>query len=920
MSFEPGTRLGPYEVLAPIGDAPTERYKASDTRRNRIVALTVLPPEVSGQPDVKARLERETRTISSLNHPNIPALIDVGHQDPSTDFVVTEFVDGETLGQRLARGPLELHEALAAAIAIADSLDKAHRQGIVHGGLNPSTVMLTPGGPKLLDFGLARLTEEVMPLVSTSMATTRTSVASLADVPAASMPYLAPEQFAGGGADARSDLFAFGAILYEMVTGRRAFDEKTQALLIAAVQSVDPEPVCKVLPAAPPALDYLVMRCLNKDPRQRFQTALDLVSELQWMARGDAHVGVVVPPAVSWWRRDRVVWAALGTAAVLAAGVSAWTLPLRDAAARPDVHFVASSLPAGTTPIAVSPDGRWVVAAINGGAVYGLSLDSVTAQTLIGGEGGTPTQPFFSADSRSIAYFQDGKLKRADIGGGPPEIICDAPANVSAGTWNADGVILFPGNGVIQRVLAAGGQPTPITVLDETKQETEHLGPAFLPDGRRFLYFASSSQQAESAVYVGSLDSPERTRLFSSEAKAVYAAPGYLLFNRGDTVFAQAFDADTLTLKGEAIRVASGVPLRIAPVAGTSPGITRSANFAVSQTGVLAYRTGATSTAPATTSSEEPRSLVWIDRSGQGRAPVGTTGAYAGVDLSPDGKRFAVHRHEGAGGDNWFFDLAQGRMQKLTFDASQDNSSPVWSPDGTRIAFASRRNNKWGLYVKPVDGAAPEELILASDNVKTPTSWSPDGKQLVYGQDSGAGDVWVVSVDDKKPVALLQEPYREAHPQLSPDGKWLAYVSQQTGVPEIYVRPFQGPGGPWQVSTDGGLYPRWRRDGKELFFYLQNALIAADIRVTGSSVEPGVPRTLFNLPPPNAQFAHSDYIRFAVTADGQRFLFSLPGARGDTTSGSVADQIVSLAEQGGGTVTVAPNTTTVVLNWTQMLK
>lgn len=919
MSLEPGTRLGPYEVLGAIGDAATGRYKASDTRRNRIVALKVLPPEFSGQPEAKARLERDTRTISSLNHPNIPAPIDVGHQDPSTDFVVTEYVDGETLGQRLARGPLELHETLLAAIAIADSLDKAHRQGIVHGGLNPSTVMLTQSGPQLLDFGLARLTEEVAPFVSTSMATTRTSVSALADVPAASAPYLAPEQFAGSTADARSDIFAFGAILYEMVTGRRAFDEKTQALLIAAVQSVDPEPVSKVEPATPPALDYLVRRCLNKDPRQRFQTALDLVSELQWIARGDTQVGAAVPIAVNWWKRDRVVWAALATAAVLAAGVSASMLPVfRSAPERPEVRFVASSLPTGTTPVAVSPNGRWVVAAVNAGPVFGLSLDSVTSQTLIGAEGGTPTQPFFSADSRSIAYFQDGKLKKAAIGGGPPEIICDVPSIVSAGAWNADGVILFPGNGVIQRVLAAGGQPTPITVLDQAKQETEHLGPSFLPDGRRFLYFAASSQQAESAVYVGSLDSPERTRLFASEAKAVYAAPGYLLFNRGDTVFAQAFDADTLTVRGEAIRVASGVPLRVQGVASNSPGITRSANFAVSQTGVLAYRTGATAAAPATTGSDEPRSLVWIDRSGQTFAPVGTVGAYAGVDLSPDGKRFAVHRHEGTGGDNWFFDLAQGRMQRLTFDASQDNSSPVWSPDGTRIAFASRRNNKWGLYVKPVDGTAPEELILESEVAKTPTSWSPDGKQLVYGQDSGAGDVWVVSVDDKKPVALLQEQYREAHPQLSPDGKWLAYVSQQTGRPEIYVKPFQGPGGPWQVSTDGGNYPRWRRDGKELFFYF-GALIAADIRVTGSSVEPGVPRMLFNLPPPNAQFAHSDYIRFAVTADGQRFLFSLPGARGDTTSTSVADQIVELAEQGGGTLAVAPNATTVVLNWTRML-
>jgi hypothetical protein len=528
---------------------------------------------------------------------------------------------------------------------------------------------------------------------------------------------------------------------------------------------------------------------------------------------------------------------------------------------------------------------------------------------------------------------------RAEIGGGPPQIICDAPPQYSAGAWNHDGVILFPAAGVIHRVLAAGGQPTPVTALDESKGETEHLGPSFLPDGRRFLFLAVSSQQGEGAVYAGSLDSPERTRLFTSDAKAAYAEPGYLLFNRGNTVFAQAFDADALTVTGEPIRVASGVPLRVAPAGlGTSAAITRSANFAVSQTGVLAYRRGPdTTTGPGEVgagSAGERRLLFWFDRGGQSVGTVGTPGTYAGIDLSPDGRRFAVHRHEGAGGDNWYFDLAQGRMQRLTFDASQENSSPVWSPDGTRIAFGSRRNNRWGLYVKPVDGTAPEELIVESDVQKMPASWSPDGRQIVYWQDSGQSDVWAVSLDDRKPRPLLQEPYLESSPQVSPDGRWLAYASSQTGRGEIYVKPFpEGAGGPWQVSTDGGQFPRWRGDGKELYFYYQNSLIAADIRVTGSSVDPGVPRMLFRLPNPNLAGGHPYYIRYAVTADGQRFLFSLAdvgagrGGRGlgggPLGGASLADALAAAADQGTN-VGVAPQLApqapvTVVLNWPRML-
>ena len=913
MPLEPGTRLGAYEVLAPIGGGPEERYKAADTRRNRIVALKVLPADFSTDPDMKARLERDTRTISSLNHPQICAVVDVGHQDPSIDFLVTEYVEGESLAARLARGPLPLQEALQLAIAIADALDKAHRQGITHRGLNPSVVMLTPAGPKLLDFGLPKLQDTPIPVSAVSLASTRTSFTSLSAVPSLAAPYMAPEQFAGGEADARADIFALGTILYEMVTGKPAFQEKTQALLIAAVQTVDPDPPSKMQPEVPAALDHLVQRCLVKDPHQRLQTALDLVHELQWIAKSDT--GIAATVSGRSWRRDRALWAALATASALAVGLTPVTLARFRSAPEPEeVRFLATSLPMGTTPVALSPNGRWLLAGFNGGVLVGLSLDSVTSQTLIRG---APVQPFFSPDSRAIAYFEDGKLKRADLGGGPPQIICDVPPLISAGTWNRDGVILFPGAGVIHRVLAAGGQATPISSLDQSKNETEHLGPVFLPDGRHFLFLALSSQPGESAIYVGSLDSAERVRLFTSESKAVYAAPGYVLFNRADTVFAQAFDADTLTLAGEPIRVASGVPLRVAAPIG-SPGITRSANFAVSDTGVLAYRTGATGAA-ATIGSDEQRSLFWFDRAGQRSMAIGTPGGYAGVDLSPDGKRFAVHRQEGNGGDNWFFDLAQGRMQRLTFDAARDNSSPVWSPDGTRIAFSAQRNNRWGIYVKLADGTAAEELITESDAPKAPAGWSPDGKLIVFVQNTGGGDVWMVPVDgDKKPLPLLQSQAVELSPQVSPDGRWLAYQSNETGRPEVYVKPFPDGPGKWQVSTDGGVFPRWRRDGRELFFYFTNNLIAADIRVAGSSIEPGVPRTLFGLANPSAAFNHDTYNRFAVTADGQRFLISQQGTGGPTGSGGLADNIATLADQGGAPGS-NPNAITVVLNWPRML-
>jgi eukaryotic-like serine/threonine-protein kinase len=709
-------------------------------------------------------------------------------------------------------------------------------------------------------------------------------------------------------------------LLYEMVTGTKAFDEKTQTLLIAAIQTVDPPPPSTVRTGIPAALDYVIARCLNKDPQQRLQTAFDAMNELQWIARGVSQSPTAATTTGTWKQRDRALWIGVAVAAVIAVAlVPSLLARFASAPERPEVRFMASSLPAGTAPITVSPDGRWITSSINASGMIGLSLNSVTPQPLIGG---IPFQPFWSPDSRSIAYFEDGKLKRVDIGGGPAQIICDAPSGFSAGTWSKDGVILFPASGVIQRVLAAGGQPTPITALDPSKQETDHVGPAFLPDGRHFLFLAVSSQPGNSAVYVGSLDSNARTRLFASESVALYAAPGYVLFNRGDTVFAQAFDANSLALEGEPIRVASNVALRL-PAGNTGAAtITRSATFAVSQTGVLAYR-ASTGTTPAA-GTEEQRTLVRLDRNGQATTVSGTLGGYSGLDLSPDGKRIVTHRHDGAGGDSWVLDLAEQRLQRLTFDASQENENPIWSPDGTRIAFVSRRNNRDGLYVKPADGSGMEELIFESDTQKVAMSWSADGKLLVYVQTTGGTDVWAVPTSgDKKPFALLQMPFNETFPQVSADGKWLAYQSNETGRAEIYVKPFPDGPGKWQVSTDGGQYPRWRADGKELFFYFNNTMFSADIRVNGSSVAPGVPRNLFGLPPPSAALNHPPYHRYAVSADGQHFFLSIGGpvGRGAGGGGGIAATVLAAAEAGNnGPLGTTGNPVAVVLNWPQMLK
>jgi Tol biopolymer transport system component/predicted Ser/Thr protein kinase len=901
-----------------------EVYKAVDTRLNRTVAVKVLPTHYSESAEFRRRFEREAQTIAALNHPHICTLYDVGRQG-NTDFLVMEYLEGETLAQRIARSPLPLDEALQVAVAIADALDKAHGQGVTHRDLKPGNVMLTESGAKLLDFGLAKLKQD--PQSSRSPSTNPpNSDTTVPGTIMGTMQYMAPEQLEGKEADARADLFAFGAILYEMVTGKKAFEKRSQTLLIAAIVSADPEPVSKIQPTAPPALDYIVKRCLVKDPEQRLQTAFDLLCQLRWIAEGGAKTGIPAPHAAMLRRRGRAARLLLAVAALLVAvfAVPAF-LYLRGDQPSEDTRFFVS-VPDMSVPeaVSISPDGRWIAySARDGGSslVFVRPLGSEVPQKLAGTEGAG--RLFWSPDSRTIAFFAGGKLKKVEASDGPPQNICETQ-DLLGGTWNSDGVILFASSKGLQRVQAVGGEPVPVAA----QRGAESREPYFLPDGRHYLY-VNGSAQAGSAIYAGSLDSTETTRLVAAQSNAIYAEPGYIFYHREGTLYAHPFNAKKLALTGEAIRIADKIPY----------GATGAGAFAASHNGVLVYRNnpqGAPTPGGGSNTSNIPSMpLLWLDRSGAKVAQAAAPASWAGPSLSPDGKRAAIHRHDPDGGDVWIFEAGQDTPSKFTFDASQDNSMPVWSPDGTRIAFGSRRNGKWGIYLKLADNTHNEELQFESDSLVMPMSWSPDGRLLVYWSSDAktSGDVWALPLTgEKKPFAILQSPADERHPQVSPDGKWIAYTSNETGRSEIYIKAF--PEGPAkiQVSVNGGLFPRWRRDGKELYFLnpiSASAMLASDIRVTGSSIQREVPHLLFQSGFVNGPHAGGSYFAYDVSANGQRFLMAeleniIAGIRGraggpGTTTAATILATIS-ADRHAGLAPSAAVPIAVVLNWTSLLK
>jgi eukaryotic-like serine/threonine-protein kinase len=841
-----------------------EVYRARDTRLDRMVAVKILPSHLSENSEAKQRFDREARAISSLNHPNICTLYDVGHQN-GIDYLVLEFLEGETLADRLVRGPLSPEQVLKFGIEICQGLEKAHRTGVIHRDLKPGNIMLTKTGTKLMDFGLAKaMTASAPPTSSLTVSISRPS----AEQPLTergtvlgTFQYMSPEQLEGKEADARSDIFALGAVLYEMATGKRAFAGKSQASLVAAILASEPQPISVVQPMSPPALDRVVKVCLAKDPDERFQNVHDLELQLKWITEGGSQAGVPAPVAKRRRRSQNLAW---GVAAALAIALSAVSFRhFREKPPAPDapVRFQIQA-PENATfgPILnLSPDGR-KLAFLAAGRLWVHFLESGESRNLAAAEG----SPFWSPDSRFIGYPFDRKLKKIEPTGGPPQTVADLSGGWGAGAWNQDGVIIFGSTRGLFRVPASGGVPDQITAVDPARTEESHYCPSFLPDGRHFVYIRSSTAGEKSAIYVGSLDAkPEQQSsnpLVASNWGPVYTPSsdpdtGYLLFMREGTLMAQPFDNHRLQLKGQATPVAE-------QVGDSGGGAGGYGGFSASANDVLVYWRGG-----------GDRTLTWYDRDGKALGTVGEPGDYQDIALSPDGTRVAYSRRSGQTSNIWLLDLSLGTSTRFTFGSTTD-STPVWSADGKSIIFISGN----GLYQKPVSGVKDAELLLESSTMSHADSWSRDGRFLLYDlrDPKTSFDIWLLPLEgDRKPVPFLVTEFTEGGARFSPDGHWVAYLSDESGHMEIYVRSFAmnsagtavEAGGKWQVSNGFGFLPRWRKDGRELYYNASDGQpMAVEIATT--------PEFKSGKPQPLGFVEHGRYsgVFWDNTADGRRFL------------------------------------------------
>jgi Tol biopolymer transport system component len=887
MSLTPGTRLGPYEILAPLGAGGMgEVYRAKDTRLDRAVAIKVLPAQFAADLQLRERFEREARAISSLQHPHICALFDVG-RDGDVDFLVLECLEGETLAGRIARaGMLPIADALIVAIQICDALDRAHRSGIVHRDLKPANVMLLRSGgatapptAKLLDFGLAKAAAPVVATSGLSMLPTTPPNITAQGTLLGTFQYMAPEQIEGLEADARTDIFAFGALLFEMLTGRTAFEGKTRASLLGAILKDEPSRVSTVQPLAPKTLDRIVATCLAKDPDDRYQSARDLLRDLKWVASGEATEGGV---AVTTPRRHitRTGWAIVAalSIAMAAAGMAVGRLrvapppvdPIQFTISAPDNAQFGGPISGGTgqaAQVSVSPDGRHVVfvAAVQSRFTLWIrSVGAVTARSIAGTE--DASFPFWSPDGRFIGFFASGKLKKIQVSGGPAIALCDA-ASGRGGTWNGENVIVFApaAAGPLLRVGAAGGVPAPATALDKDYGESNHRFPHFLPDGRHFLYTAvtgaAGSAPKPSLIKIGDLASSAATTLFASESSAAFAS-GHLVFLSDGTLMAQPFDLTALRTRGD--------PFPIAEQVGSEG--SRYATFAISPEGVLVYGRG---------NLGRGLQLTWFDRTGKSVGTVGDVTLVGSVALSPDEKRAALTLTTGTppNRDVWVVDLARGVNTRLTFEPPDDVSA-VWSPDGRQVAFFSLRQNASGIRTMPSTGGGVDQLLMKIEPpivVAYPTDWSRDGRFIAYTRGTtqtqftgGSSDVWVLPLgDDRKPFPIANSRFTEDSATFSPDGRWIAYGSNEAGSYQIYVQPFPPTGAKYQVSRNGGGQPKWRGDGRELFFIGADAMMMSATIDTSRQFEAGVPQPLFPSRSPNTVLGRQSY---AVTRDGKRFL------------------------------------------------
>ena len=870
MPLDPGTRLGHFDIIAPLGAGGMgEVYRARDSRLERDVAIKVLP---SADPDLKARFAREARIVAGLKHPHICTLHDVG-EEHGTAYLVMEYLDGETLAGRLARGPMDLQEVMRRGVEIAQALDAAHGAGIVHRDLKPANIMLTRGGVKLLDFGVARLRAPAVAAGSLRTTAGDTPPLTGRGVIIGTPQYMALEQLEGQEADARSDLFALGAILYEMVTGRPAFTGSSPASLVAAILTTEP-PAAAPLDLPPTPLGHLVRTCLTKDPAERRQTAHDLLLELQWIA---AHSSS--PPALERPVRRRLAWtgvaAALGGLGIVA-GAAAYY-----GSATPAQRLNVSIMPPGERAAsfpALSPDGTRIafVARDQAGKyllwIRPLESSSSTAVAIPGTE--NAFSPFWSPDSRSIGFFASGKLKTVSASLSPvaPSVqtLADAPAG-RGGTWSPSGVIVFASNievGLQQVSTMGRSEVTPATTLSLERGENSHRWPQFLPDGRRILYLARSASADHQGIYVGTpgandwkllLRAPNNAEITRDRPKslpALFPRSGqpFLLFVRGQTLTAQRVDLDRLELTGEPVTVADPV--------GTWM---NRGNFSAAETALI-YRSTV----------DQVRLGLFNRSSGEVEQGFAETGSYP--KLSPDGTQVVWDKVDPAtgAGDIWVADISRRQSRRLTFDGAYE-WTPLWSPDGREVAFATNRHGAMDLYAKAADGAGAERELFRSDRRKLPTDWSRDGKFLLFQQEEpGAGwDLWALPLGSREPFSIQRTPFNELHGAFSPDERWIAFTSDDSGQEQVYVRAFD-PASPSSaesarkdlVSVDGGSQPRWAT-GNELFYRTGNGKIAAVKIGAGPTFVPGKITELFD-----ATFTtqSGSVAAYDVTRDGLRFV------------------------------------------------
>ena len=862
MTIAAGTKLGRYEVRSKIGEGGMgEVYRARDEKLNRDVAIKVLPADLSEHTDRLRRFEQEAQAAGTLNHPNILAVYDIGTYE-NAPYIVTELLEGESMKERLVDGPIAQRKAIDYGLQIANGLAAAHEKGIVHRDVKPDNLFVTSDERiKILDFGIAKLIAANDDTPQTEIATRKIHTNPGAVI--GTVGYMSPEQVRGKSVDHRSDIFSLGTVMYEMLSGKRAFRGDSSVETLNAILKDEPPELTTTDRNISPALERVVWHCLEKSPERRFQSATDVGFAFEALSgvttqRSDETLPGTRP---SFDRkivtRERMVWFAICLLLALAVATLAFAYFSRDTATNAHPVRLSLALPekiAGAGRLALSPDGNRVALLARDAEgkrmLWVRSLDALSARPLEGTDGAV--SPFWSPDSRFLGYFANRKLFKVDASGGRPQLLCDASES-RGGTWGADGTILFNGIEGLYRVSAQGGQPAPATKVDP--KEEAHRWPFFLPDGRHFVFLADAATTEGHHIRLGSLDSPETEILFGAISPIAYSPPGYLLYVNQGALVARPFDTRTLKVTGDPVTVAEHV---------REIGENHEFDFSVSQNGTLAYQSGS------------PNSqLTWFDRAGKKLNTVGEPGNYGSVALSPDGRRAALASLDADGrvADIWVVDLERGNMSRVTFDSSGE-SNPVWSPDGNQIAFSSSRagNGQVSLYVKAAGGAGEDQLLLQSDSEKYASSWSRDGQNLFFENwaPKTKGGVWLLpfSGDRQAKPVLQTNAFDQVGAQISPNGRYLAYTSNESGRWEVYVQPFPASGEKWTISSGGAGLPLWRDDGKELFFWSYDGRLMSVETKTDNKFESSVPRQLGQA----HSKTHGSDLNFAATRDGQRFL------------------------------------------------